>query len=553
MPQFLSPICNDQLIDVNGDPLVGGQIETYLAGSTTPAQTYTDDSGSVPQSNPIILNSLGYAPNPIWLTGGVFYKFVIKNAAGVIQRTVDDIAGVNDASVSQSEWVDSGLVPTYINPTSFSVPGDQTTVLQIGRRVRTTNTTGLVYSTISNSVFAAGITTVTLTNDSTTLDPGLSGVAYALLAASPLSVPNLPGSKITGSITASGLTMNTARVLGRVTSGVGALEELTAEQLSAFVLSSNSLGGSGNRFINGSLQVDQRNFGVAQTITAAAALAYTVDRWYAYCTGANVTGQRVTGTAPNRFNYRFTGAASVTKIGFAQRIEAANCQDLAGQTATLSVDLANSLLTTVTWTAWRANTEDSFGTLASPTRTQIATGTFTVTSTLTRYSAQIAVPAAATTGIEVEFSVGAQVSGTWTIGRVQLERGAVASPFEYRSIGQELMLCQRYLPAFKADLANDVICPIAVQTSTTGYALFPLYVEPRVAPTGATISNITQFSAFNTAGGVTALTGLSFSSASRKQVSLFCTVGAASFTAGGGSFLSANSTSAQMLFTGCEL
>lgn len=200
MPQFLAPICNDQLIDVNGNPLVGGQIETYLAGSTTPAQTYTDDSGSVPQSNPIILNSLGYSPNPIWLTGGVLYKFVIKNAAGVVQRTVDDIAGVNDASVSQSEWVDSGLVPTYINPTSFSVPGDQTTVLQVGRRVRTTNTSGLVYSTISNSVFAAGITTVTLANDSTTLDPGLSGVAYGLLAASPLSVPDLPPSKLIGTI-----------------------------------------------------------------------------------------------------------------------------------------------------------------------------------------------------------------------------------------------------------------------------------------------------------------------------------------------------------------
>lgn len=235
MPQFLAPICNDQLIDVNGDPLVGGKIETYLAGSTTPAQTYTDDSGSVTQANPIILNSLGYTPNPIWLTGGVSYKFVIKNAAGVIQRTVDDIAGVNDASVSQSEWVDSGFVPTYINATSFSVPGDQTTVLQIGRRVRTTNTSGLVYATISNSVFAAGITTVTLTNDSTTLDPGLSGVAYALLAASPLSVPNLPGSKISGPITDSGLTMNTARLLGRTTAGAGAVQELTGDQAGALL------------------------------------------------------------------------------------------------------------------------------------------------------------------------------------------------------------------------------------------------------------------------------------------------------------------------------
>jgi len=192
------------------------------------------------------------------------------------------------------------------------------------------------------------------------------------------------------------------------------------------------------------MDIDQRNSGSAQTITAAAALAYTVDRWYAYCTGANVTGQRVAGTAPNRFNHRFTGAASVTKIGYCQRIESASCQDLAGTTATLSVDLANSVLTTVTWTAWYANSADTFGTIASPTRTQIATGTFTVSTSLARYNTQISIPGAATTGIEVEFSVAAQTSGTWTVGRAQLEIGAVATPFEQRPTGMELALCQRY-------------------------------------------------------------------------------------------------------------
>ena len=199
-----------------------------------------------------------------------------------------------------------------------------------------------------------------------------------------------------------------------------------------------------NKIINGDMRIDQRNSGASQTITAAAALAYTVDRWYAYCTGANVTGQRVAGSGDTQYRYQFTGAASVTKIGFAQRIEGDNIYDLNNGTATLSVDLANSLLTTVTWTAWYANTSDTFGTLASPTRTQIATGTFTVTSTVSRYSTQISIPSAATTGIEIEFSVGAQTSGTWTIGNVQLERGSAATPFEQRPIGLELSMCQRY-------------------------------------------------------------------------------------------------------------
>jgi hypothetical protein len=199
-----------------------------------------------------------------------------------------------------------------------------------------------------------------------------------------------------------------------------------------------------NRIINGDMRIDQRNAGASQTFTAAAALAYSVDRFYGYCTGANVTGARVAGTAPNEFVYRYTGAASVTAIGFGTRLEATNTTDLAGSTATLSVQLANSLLTTVTWTAFYATTADAFGTLASPTRTQIATGTFTVTSTLTTYSAQISVPSAATTGIEVVFTVGAQTSGTWTIDNVQLEAGSTATDFERRPYGMELALCQRY-------------------------------------------------------------------------------------------------------------
>ena len=200
-----------------------------------------------------------------------------------------------------------------------------------------------------------------------------------------------------------------------------------------------------NRLINGAMMVDQRNAGASQTINSAATtVTYTVDRWYAYSTGANVTGQQVAGSVSNTYNYRFTGAASVTGIGFGQRIEALNSADLAGTTATLSVGLANSLLNTVTWTAFYANTANTFGNISTPTRTQIATGTFSVTSTVTRYSTQIAVPAAATTGLDIVFSVGAQTSGTWTIGNAQFEAGAFATPFERRLVGQELALCQRY-------------------------------------------------------------------------------------------------------------
>jgi hypothetical protein len=185
-----------------------------------------------------------------------------------------------------------------------------------------------------------------------------------------------------------------------------------------------TLGAASNasRIINGGMVLDQRNAGAARTFTAAAAISYCVDRFYGSCTGANVTGQRTAGSAPDRFRYRFTGAASVTQILFGQRIEAANIFDLASTTATFSVKLANSLLTTVTWTAYYANSADDFS-----AKTQIATGTFTVTSTLTTYSAQIALGANAINGVAIELTVGAQISGTWDITAFKLEPGSVAT------------------------------------------------------------------------------------------------------------------------------
>lgn len=189
MPFFLSPIANDQIFDSAGDPLVGGQVETYLAGSGTQAATYTSDTGLVQNSNPIILNALGYAPNTVWLSGGVAYKFIIKNADGAVLRTIDNVAGINDASVSQSEWVQSGLTPTYISATSFSLVGDQTAIFQVGRRLQTLNTSGLIYSTIATSTFGAGVTTITTVNDSGVLDLGLSQVSYGLLSADNSSFP----------------------------------------------------------------------------------------------------------------------------------------------------------------------------------------------------------------------------------------------------------------------------------------------------------------------------------------------------------------------------
>lgn len=311
-----------------------------------------------------------------------------------------------------------------------------------------------------------------------------------------------------------------------------------------------------NRLINGDMRIDQRNNGAAQTITAAAALAYTVDRWYAYSTGANVSGQRVANTAL-RFAYQFTGAASVTAIGFAQRIETANSYDLNGTTVTLSAYLANSLLSTVTWTAYYATTADTFGTLASPTRTQIATGTFTVSATLTRYATNITVPSAATTGIEIVFTVAAQTSGTWTIGGVQLEPGTVATPVDRRPVGSELVLCQRYTwrPTIGADIHNFLSTAGAFSSATAGFFSGSHPVTMRTTPTLVTdTATLSNYAAYAPNGGTySALTALTLNTVSNAYMYLLSFTIASGGTAGQVCYLAQNNQTTLGIYFNAEL
>jgi hypothetical protein len=49
-----APVLKQRFFDSNGDPLVGGKLYSYIAGTATPAATYIDSSGSTPNTNPII-------------------------------------------------------------------------------------------------------------------------------------------------------------------------------------------------------------------------------------------------------------------------------------------------------------------------------------------------------------------------------------------------------------------------------------------------------------------------------------------------------------------
>jgi hypothetical protein len=191
----LAPIFNDAQF-INGIPASGAKVFTYAAGSSTKQTTYTDEGGLVPQSNPIILNARGEPDNPISLTEVILYKFVLAPSTDTDPptspiRTVDDISGVGDNSISLDQWVDSGVTPTYVSASQFTLPGDQTTAFQMNRRIKATVTAGTVYGYITASVFGA-LTTVTVSLDSGNLDSGLSAVQLGLITPTDTSMPQIP-------------------------------------------------------------------------------------------------------------------------------------------------------------------------------------------------------------------------------------------------------------------------------------------------------------------------------------------------------------------------
>ena len=187
MPQFVNLI---------GEPAAGDKLFFYIAGTNTKLDTFTDSTGTVANTNPVVLDALGNPPYEIWWTAGSLYKMVWAPSTDTdppvaAYRTVDNLRGMNDfqtTAVTFDEWLVYGAAATYISGTSFSVTGNQTNTFQIGRRIKTTNTGGAVYSTITNSVFGA-VTTVTLRNDSGVIDSGLSAVAYGVLSVTNPSIP----------------------------------------------------------------------------------------------------------------------------------------------------------------------------------------------------------------------------------------------------------------------------------------------------------------------------------------------------------------------------
>ena len=174
-----------------------------------------------------------------------------------------------------------------------------------------------------------------------------------------------------------------------------------------------------NLIINGSGRINQRGY-VSGTNTSGAN-QFTLDRWFVVTSGQNLP---FTGNTSGR---TMTAPAG----GVRQVIEGAN---IVGGTYVLN------------WTGTAAATVNG----TARTKGQ----TFTLT---------------ANTNVVVEFA-----SGTFT--DVQLELGSAVTPFERRSISQELALCERYLEIGVASLAGTT-------TGSTLVASVNFRATKRASPT----------------------------------------------------------------------
>ena len=232
-----------------------------------------------------------------------------------------------------------------------------------------------------------------------------------------------------------------------------------------------------NRIINGDMRIDQRNAGASVTPANG---AYTLDRWGVYqFSSASKFSVQQSSTAPTGFNNSLIvtslSAYSVAVgdiYGIYQRIEGFNVADLGWGTANAQ---------TVTLSFWvRSSLTGTFGgAFQNDAGDRAYPFTYTISSANTWEQKTITVAGDTTgtwlktngDGLQITFGLGvgsnrSATAGSWQAGNfgsatgatsvvgtngatfyitgVQLEKGSTATSFDYRPIGTEIALCQRY-------------------------------------------------------------------------------------------------------------
>jgi hypothetical protein len=270
-----------------------------------------------------------------------------------------------------------------------------------------------------------------------------------------------------------------------------------------------------NRIINGAMVIDQRNAGAAVTTDGA----FPVDRWKQNMSGGGViSGQRST-VAPANFVNSLSQTVTTADSSIAasdyyylnQNIEGFNVADFGWGTASAqSITISFQVRSSITGTYAVAFGNSAFN------RLYVATYTVNAANTWETKTVTIAGDTSGTwltdngIGLRVYYDLGsgsaynATSSGSWLgagvgirlsstvnwistsgatfyITGVQLERGSVATPFEFRSIGQEFSLCERYYEVQNVDVSMPFPA-ICYANGVTAVAYTRFRTKKRAAP-----------------------------------------------------------------------
>jgi hypothetical protein len=250
---------------------------------------------------------------------------------------MDNLSGMNDVSAQTgAEWI-SGPTPTFVSANSFTLVGDQRTNFTVGRRIKTTNTGGTVYSTILISAFGA-VTTVTVVNDSGALDAGLSAVSYGLLDPSHSSIDfyhvgkdggttstNVSGTTDIWGIPGTQVHINNTNAIFSFSSAAYAGGARTVIVDASFPLNTSaSLSIPGGQ--NVTTQVGDRFDVIASTQTAAIITNYTANQvpLYQFQTSGQVFAGPASGTTAAAPSFRQPVGSDRAKVLLSHKIASSN-------------------------------------------------------------------------------------------------------------------------------------------------------------------------------------------------------------------------------------
>lgn len=501
----------------------------------------------------LIGNTTGSTLTKATLTAGTGIS--ITNGAGSITiaatgagtGTVTSVAfstGTTGLSVTGSPITTSGTI-TLAGTLATTNGGTGLTGFTSGGAMYATSTSALTTGTLPVTAGGTGGTTATaaLTN----LLPSQTGNSGKFLTTNGSSTSW--GTAGTGTVTSVALSGGTTglSVSGSpiTTSGTITLSGTLATANGGTGTASTINYGFKNRIINGAMSYDQRNLGAA--VGTAVDNPWLIDRWQlqtSSLTGKFNGGRNyATVTAPTGFLYNIgvTSQSAYTPttgqaFDITQVIEGFNIQDLAWGTAS-----AQSV--TLSFWVYASTTGTYAGAIRNGAKNRSYVFTFSVTSANTwqQKTVTIAGDTSGTwdtglgAGIWLSFSLGAYTTfetaspGSWLSGNyvatttsvapvntngatfsitgVQLERGATATAFDMRSLGQEITLCQRYFQALRADSEFDIVMMgSASSVANQANIMCPLQTPLRASPT-VTYSNMLLYkestgTGFSFTGGI---------------------------------------------------